>query len=194
VWARAKEELSLLVTAGAAVAIALNLPGCSQSSAPTVDAGLSPDGTVTDASPDAPVPTGDAGPIGSCVVRPACEACVTSDAGVCCVYPNPKPPPGPENAIACDVCPADGGPKFVTLTCNNESDCPKSQVCCISAAPNSGARSFCAAACDPQKRQVGLCDSNAATSACPSTAPCSRNNIDDWNLPHCYGTCGGVSP
>jgi hypothetical protein len=67
-------------------------------------------------------------------------------------------------------------------------------VCCIAPEPGNMVRSFCAATCDATKHQVGLCDSNASTSACPEAAPCSRNNIDDWNLPHCYGTCGGVSP
>jgi hypothetical protein len=203
---RAVEEsfLSLAVTLALAGA-GCSQAGCSQTSAPTVAVGTPMDSSVAadstapaaEGGVDAPAETaaaGDAGPTGSCVVRPACETCIVGDAGVCCVYPNPNPPPGPENAISCNVCPADAGPKFVTLTCNNESDCPKADVCCIAAEPDNSVRSFCAAACDPTKHQVALCDANATQSKCPPTSPCSRNNIDDWNLPHCYGTCGGVGP
>ncbi len=183
---------------------ALAICSCSHSSpsadagapadAPLADVNVPPDGMTDAGSGDGGSPNVDAGPTGSCVVRPACETCVTGDAGVCCVYPNPNPPPGPENAIACALCPADAGAKFVTLACNNESDCPKAQVCCISAEQPSSVRSFCAAACNPLKHEVGLCDANTTKSVCPPTSPCSRNNIDDWNLPHCYGTCGGVAP
>jgi hypothetical protein len=198
---RAERSLRLLPTGLLLTALA----GCStgsSTSAPS-DGGKPHDATTTkdsgssdaETDGDAGVAPGDSGPLGSCTVRPQCEACI-KEAGVCCIYPNPVPPPGPENKISCEVCPVDASALWVTLTCNDETDCPSGDVCCIEANDDAGGKenSFCAAACDPRQNQFQLCNSNAATTACSPHSPCSRNNIDDWNLAHCYGTCGGVGP
>jgi hypothetical protein len=202
-----KGSSSLAVAVAVAVALAVASAACNSSpivgvpasSGPPKDA-AAPDSTISTtmdatidqgAAPDTAVSDNDAN-TGSCFTRPACEVCF-KEAGVCCDYPNPNPPPGPEYAVSCTACPADGGLKFDTMRCNDETDCPKSQVCCISLEGDASTIvAACAPGCDPLKNQVQLCNANATTSACPPTSPCSRNNIDMWNLPHCYGTCGGI--
>jgi hypothetical protein len=198
---------SLLLSVAAALALASMacntspIVGMPASSGPPTDAAV-PDSTTTtmDATVDATIDRGvaadtatsdDDASTGSCFTRPACEVCL-KEAGVCCDYPNPNPPPGPEYAVACAACPADGGLKFDTMRCNDETDCPQSQVCCIGLEGDATITAACAPGCDPLKNQVQLCNANATTSECPPSSPCSRNNIDMWNLPHCYGTCGGV--
>lgn len=180
----------------------LLLAACTTSSAGTVVDAAAPVDAAFDVSPaDAgDGGTADARPSqeggvqgGACVVRPACSACV-QDAGVCCISPNPAPPPVPEYVVSCAACDPDAGAGYDTLACNDENDCSGGDVCCAASTASGGVTSVCAPSCDPAQRQVELCNSNAPSTKCPASAPCSKASIDAWHLPHCYGTCGGVAP
>ncbi len=175
-----------------AVSILLGLvAGCSTSSTTTSppDAGAdatATDGGTTDGS------TTDGPPGGACVVRPACQPCL-ADAGACCTSPNPVPPP--EVTVVCGACAADAGPTSVTLGCTGaDGECSAGDVCCIEKDANGVIRTFCAATCTGNLPQAQVCDTNAAVTACPASAPCSKASSDAWQIPHCMGTCGGVPP
>jgi hypothetical protein len=61
-------------------------------------------------------------------------------------------------------------------------------VCCVQQV-NNGATSECKATCGNNSAQ--LCDKNATVTGCAAADMCSSRNINDWNLPATYATCGG---
>jgi hypothetical protein len=126
----------------------------------------------------------------NCYVRPDCEAC-HAQGNICCVSPNPSPPPGYD--VTCAACATGFGAVFVSLGCNGGADCPDAGVCCIEKDTNSNVQSICAPSCDSTQRQAQLCDPSADTK-CPPTAVCTSSSSNAWNLPRCYGTCGGALP
>jgi hypothetical protein len=77
----------------------------------------------------------------------------------------------------------------VMLSCATSGDCAPHLVCCISKG-NGVTSSKCLDACPLGGAQ--LCDSRTQASRCPATAQCSSANIESWNLPLRYGTCGGI--
>ena len=138
------------------------------------------DGAVARSDGGAPVPTGACGNLSCAAVE------------VCCVYTPGADGGAADYACALPLtCPAAGsGQQRAELACTSTADCAPI-VCCIQRLTTGDDRSRCAATCTGN--EVQFCDPGAADAGCPASAPCSTNNIADWNLPPTFGTCGGRS-
>lgn len=147
----------------------------------TSDAAL--DATSADAADGSPVP-----------VQPvACGQKTCASGDTCCVYTTTAGDGGFAVATSCQTqCPAPSGSQHLAeLACTSTADCG-SNVCCIHR-QNGVDVSACEPACLSNNNEVQLCDPQAGDAGCPSSEPCSTNNIADWALPPSFGTCGGQS-
>jgi hypothetical protein len=156
-------------------------------------------GSFTDAPPTATTDGGgsnDAGPGGNTSTITCGSASCSLAGSFCCVYNNKNPPP--EFVFGCATgsgCPTRAGAKSpIALACSSAANCPASTVCCLKDDGNT-IRSECAATCVDSSNvtTAQLCDPSAATTGCPSSDPCSSDNINDWKLPNGFATCGGKS-
>jgi len=139
------------------------------------EGGSADGGATTDAAPL------EAGP-------DSCATCTAPD--LCCVYSTSQ-----SATYACAVAcsPPTGGEQLSELGCTNTADCADAgDVCCIwrSSGVN---QSACLGVCSVALNQVQLCDPSSGDAGCPSADPCSTNNIQDWNLPPTFATCGGLT-
>ncbi len=144
----------------------------------------SADAVTSDASPDAsPLP-----------VQPiACGTTTCTSGQTCCVYTKAATDGGLTISTSCQAqCPAPTGSQHLAeLACTGAADCG-SNVCCIHRQNNVDI-SACEPSCASSNNEVQLCDPQAVDAGCPSSQPCSTNNIADWNLPATFATCGGQS-
>ncbi len=136
----------------------------------------------------------DAGPGGD-IANIACGTTTCPiPAETCCVSELAN---GGDRSFACvagATCPNPGGGGDVAaLKCSSSANCAAGTVCCVSE-KDGRAASECKATCGNGEAQ--LCDRNAPDGGgCPSSDPCSNDNIGDWgNLPRSYATCGGQEP
>lgn len=147
---------------------------------PADDAGVTADGGI---DPPGAGPGGDTGSI-SCGATTCLLASET-----CCIT---EPAGAGDRAYACvlgSTCPAPNGGDVVALKCTGAANCAAGTVCCVDQ-NNDDTTSTCKATCGGNEAQ--LCDPKAGDAGgCPSSDPCSNKDINDWNLPNTFGTCGG---
>ena len=140
--------------------------------------------------PDAGKPDAGAKPDGGGPIGCGSTSCATGK--LCCVYTPAADGGAADYLCALPSCPpATGGQQRADLGCTSTADCAPG-VCCVER-PGNDSVSKCAPMCNSGSNQVQFCDPNAADSGCPANAPCSTNNISDWNLPPTFATCGGVT-
>jgi hypothetical protein len=169
-------------------------PGTDGSS--TLDGTTTTDAPVVNTDPDGGTTT-EAGP-GGTTTSITCGATSCAIPGsVCCVYDNNG---APTFTFTC-VTATDGGCPQVNgtndhppaLSCTSFANCNPGDVCCVTLNNNDDVSSTCvpAAQCENGDTAV-LCDPSAPDGGgCPPADPCDNNNINDWNLPRGFGTCGG---
>ncbi len=167
------------------------------SPAPSPDAN---GGRFTDASPMIGSDGGaadDGGAGGSTAQVPCGTTTCALATDFCCVYQANN---GPSDFVfGCATgsgCPQVANANDPTaLLCSGAANCAPGSLCCVS---DDGNRvwSECAASCAPPAgggtATAQLCDPAAAQTGCSTSAACSSNKIDDWNLPNGYATCGGM--
>lgn len=131
--------------------------------------------------------SGDAGvTIGDTTTQTCGGAPCTIADHLCCVSNGAAD----KNCIAkAQTCGAAGATDNASLSCSGQANCAPNTKCCIRVTAT-GTVSECKATCAAGEGQ--LCDSAAAVTGCSADSGCSSENIEKWNLPDTYATCGGV--
>ena len=172
-----------------------------------LDGGSGSDGGVTDAGQNDGAPTlstdggsgDDGGPGGNTAQITCGSATCAIPSGTCCVYPNANTPPPPAFYFSCSsgACPppAAGIDPASALKCSLAANCPPSTVCCIT---SDGVANNISSQCKPTCTAAAgattatLCDPTMPGVGCQGATTCTRTNVDSWNIPNGFGTCGGV--
>lgn len=187
-----------------ALALALAAAACSSESETNggSTSSSSSGGAAEDAGPPAFTTDGgsgdDAGPRGDTTSIGCGGASCALPSEHCCLYNLDRPPP--VFAFACAT--GSGCPRIasasdvVVLGCVSGASCPAGSVCCIANDGTTTNVASCVPAADCKDEgeriiRAQLCDPNAMPTGCPATAACSTQNVDQWNLPSGYATCGG---
>jgi hypothetical protein len=122
----------------------------------------------------------------------------------CCLYPIVSPPPpfyaACSNGASCPALAPDSGydaGAATELQCEVQDNCPANNVCCLEAPASGVIHAHCLSpnSCvgvDGGSRAM-ICDPSLADGGCGEAGACSSANINTWNLPSGFGTCGGVS-
>jgi hypothetical protein len=94
------------------------------------------------------------------------------------------------SGTSCPAPDAGAGGDSIALKCSGAANCSPGTVCCVSK-QGAVATSACEVTCTASY-QAQLCDLNAPSTGCPTSAACSSKNVGDWGLPSTYATCGGM--
>lgn len=174
--------------------------GCGGSTATTgldpTDGGLA-DGAVLDGgSPP------EAGPGGTTAGIPCGSVSCPTTGAICCAYATTGSATGYSylcvGGATCPVGDAGGGGAQTptVLSCTGAANCAAGTRCCVHHNQDNQGSQSSTSTCKPicSAGEAQLCDPLASASGCAADATCSSKNIDKWEFPSTFATCGGVAP